>query len=172
MTAPNACRCNTTCNNATSTNPNSSVNSFANVMMFLTITAIVASAVQGLAPKKLLKKLPQPIIMMVLYLIAGVVSRVIAPGPVSFGVKAMVDPTMIQTLFLPVLMCSELFRMNTRAFFIVLWQLLLLIGPGLMLGAALTAVFPYVIMPSRPLFSWNLSMAFGGMLATTDPIAM
>lgn len=158
--------------NATTAGPYSSVNSFANIMMFLTVTAIVSSLVQGVAPKKLLKKVPQPIVVMVLYLIGGVVLRVIIPGPVTYGVRAMVDPIMIQALFLPVLMGSELFRMNTRAFFIVLWQLLLLIGPGLMLGAVLTAVFPYAIMPSRPRFSWNLSMAFGGMLATTDPIAM
>jgi len=145
---------------------------FPNIMMFLVITAIIGALVQGMAPKKLLRAIPQPILLLILYLLAGVIFRVAYPDTVDLAVRSIVDPVMIQTLFLPVLMCSELFRLNTRAFFIVLNQLLLLVGPGVLLGSVLTAIFPYVIMPSRPLFDFNTAMAFGGMLGTTDPIAV
>ena len=148
------------------------VDTFANLMMFLCVTAIVGSMVQGIAPKKLLKSLPQPTIVMILYMIAGVIIRTTNPDQVKVGVESFIDPNAIQALFLPVLMFSELFRLNTRAFFIVMNQLLFLVGPGVVIGAALTALYPLYMMPSRPLFGPYLSMAFGGMLATTDPIAI
>lgn len=145
---------------------------FENLMMYLCTTGIIGATIQGIAPKKLLKNCPQPVVVLILYLIGGVIFKTVNPHQVDEAIRVLVDPNAIQALFLPVLMFSELFRMNTRAFYIVLGQLILLIGPGVLYGAALTGVFSYAIMPSRPLFSWNLSMAFGGMLATTDPIAI
>lgn len=157
--------------NSTSSDANP-INSFENIMMFLCITAIFGALVQGIAPKRVLKAVPQPVVVLIFYLIAGVIFRLTKPRDVDIGIKSIVDPNAVQALFLPVLMFSELFRLNTRAFFIVMNQLLLLVGPGVIFGAALTALFPYAIMPSRPLFDINLSMAFGAMLATTDPIAI
>jgi NhaP-type Na+/H+ or K+/H+ antiporter len=159
-------------NGSTNSTSTGEVNSFQNLMMFLCITALFGALVQGVAPKKLLKNVPQPIVIMVFYMIAGIIFKVARPAEVEEGVRAFVDPVAIQALFLPVLMFSELFRLNTRAFYIVLYQLLMLVGPGVVIGALLTAVFPYAMMPSRPFFDFNLSMAFGGMLATTDPIAI
>jgi NhaP-type Na+/H+ or K+/H+ antiporter len=172
MTTPSPSSSNVTNLNSNSTNLTDPPYQFQDLMMYLCTTGIIGATIQGIAPKKLLKNCPQPVVILIFYLIGGVIFKSINPQQVDEAIHDLVDPNAIQALFLPVLMFSELFRMNTRAFYIVLKQLLLLIGPGVLYGAALTGVFSYAIMPSRPLFSWNLSMAFGGMLATTDPIAI
>ena len=141
---------------------------FAPHMVFLTSTSLVGLLIQGLAPRPLLRAVPQPVVLLMVFVIIGVVVQLLDPSGVAQGLNNAVDPDAIQALFLPVLMFSELFRMNTRAFFIVLNQLLLLIGPGVVLGAFLIGLFPWWIMPSRPLFSFELAMSFGAMLSTVS----
>lgn len=153
-------------------NCTSPATSFEALTIFLASTSLVGLLIQGLAPRRLLKAVPQPVVLLVVYIVIGVVLRIVDPQGVENGLDAAIDPEAIQALFLPILMFSELFRLNARAFFVVLNQLLLLIGPGVVLGAFLTALFPWQIMPSRPRFSFQLAMSFGAMLSTTDPIAI
>ena len=41
---------------------------FSSLMTFLCVTAIVGALIQGLAPRKLLKAIPQPILVMILFM--------------------------------------------------------------------------------------------------------
>eukprot|EP01035_Chromulina_nebulosa_P017394 gene17394-22943_t len=45
-----------------------------------------------------------------------------------------------------------------------------LAGPGVLIGAALMAVFTKLILPYK--WSWNLSFVFGSILSATDPVAV
>lgn len=49
-------------------------------------------------------------------------------------------------------------------------QVLLLAGPGVIVGAALTAVFVKYAFPYH--WSWLESLLFGAMLSATDPVAV
>ncbi|KAH9248559.1 hypothetical protein BASA81_013743 [Batrachochytrium salamandrivorans] len=149
------------------------ISQFSSVMTFLCCTAILGALIQGLAPRYVLKRIPHPTIVMIIFMLFGIIIRfTLTSAEVDFSVQHYIDPLMIQTLFLPLLMVAELFRMNTRAFFISLGQLVLLAGPGVVVCTLLLAVFPMYIMPSRPAFDFYLAMAFGGMLSTTDPVAI
>lgn len=48
--------------------------------------------------------------------------------------------------------------------------MLLLAGPGVVVGAALTAVFAKYAFPYH--WSWLESLLFGAMLSATDPVAV
>ena len=48
--------------------------------------------------------------------------------------------------------------------------MLLLAGPGVVVGAALTAVFARYAFPYH--WSWLESLLFGAMLSATDPVAV
>jgi NhaP-type Na+/H+ or K+/H+ antiporter len=142
---------------------------FNQVLVFLSMATMLGAIIQGAAPKLLMRKLPQPVILMTLFVFGGVA---FGTQPFSTELVRTIDPIAIQALFLPPLMFAELFRMNIQNFRVVFWQLVWLVGPGVVIGAALTALFPWIIMPSTPKFSFYLSVAFGGMLSTTDPIAV
>ena len=49
-------------------------------------------------------------------------------------------------------------------------QVLLLAGPGVVVGAALTAVFVKYAFPYH--WTWLESLLFGAMLSATDPVAV
>ena len=49
-------------------------------------------------------------------------------------------------------------------------QVLLLAGPGVALGTALTAVFAKFALPYG--WTWIESLLFGAMLSATDPVAV
>ena len=49
-------------------------------------------------------------------------------------------------------------------------QVLLLAGPGVVIGTALTAVFVKYVFPYD--WSWVQSLLFGAMLSATDPVAV
>ncbi len=49
-------------------------------------------------------------------------------------------------------------------------QVLLLAGPGVVIGTALTAVFVKYVFPYN--WTWLESLLFGAMLSATDPVAV
>lgn len=50
------------------------------------------------------------------------------------------------------------------------WQAVILAGPGVIIGAALTGVIAKYMLPYS--WNWNLSMTFGSILSATDPVAV
>lgn len=51
-----------------------------------------------------------------------------------------------------------------------LFQSFLLAGPGVVIGAYLTGLLVYAIIPYN--WSWNLCMTFGAIMSATDPVAV
>ena len=49
-------------------------------------------------------------------------------------------------------------------------QVLLLAGPGVVIGGGLTAVFVHYVFPYN--WTWMESFLFGSILAATDPVAV
>lgn len=49
-------------------------------------------------------------------------------------------------------------------------QVLLLAGPGVVIGTALTALFVHYAFPYH--WTWEESLLFGAMLSATDPVAV
>lgn len=49
-------------------------------------------------------------------------------------------------------------------------QVLLLAGPGVVIGTALTALFVQYAFPYN--WTWTESLLFGAMLSATDPVAV
>ena len=49
-------------------------------------------------------------------------------------------------------------------------QVLLLAGPGVVMGTALTALFVQYAFPYN--WTWTESLLFGAMLSATDPVAV
>jgi NhaP-type Na+/H+ or K+/H+ antiporter len=135
---------------------------FETIVIFCVISSIVAALVQGFFPKQLLRVLPQPVILMIIYIVVGC----IAGQPFSVEIEAEI----ILTIFLPPLLTNEAIKIKTTPFYKSFVGLMWLIGPALFAGAAIVAVYPYAFFPAQYRFSFNLSMAVGGMIATTDPM--
>jgi len=81
-----------------------------------------------------------------------------------------ISPEGIQLLFLPPLIFSEMFKTNAYVFTGVLFQTCILAFAGVCVATVLTALFPLYILPES--WSWYLSIAFGGTLSATDPVAV
>jgi len=147
--------------------------SFSGVISFVITTIIIASLIQGMCPTPVLRLFPTPIILLLIYIVVGIVAASSAVVP-DFAIIAStpLEPQAIQTIFLPPLIFSELFKMNLQTFQSVFPQVLWLIGPCVVFGAFITGIFTLYLMPSAPHFSTYVSFAFGGMLATTDPISV
>jgi NhaP-type Na+/H+ or K+/H+ antiporter len=81
-----------------------------------------------------------------------------------------IDPHLMLYIFLPALLFGDAMHLNVHLFYRTFWQCMLLASPGVMLGTGLTALCAKFILPYN--WSWSLSLAFGSILAATDPVAV
>lgn len=88
----------------------------------------------------------------------------------SMDMWAAIDGHLLLFIFLPILLFGDAIGLNAHLFKNTFWQGLLLACPGVVFGAVLTGLFAYHVLPYG--WSWNLSMAFGSILAATDPVAV
>lgn len=72
--------------------------------------------------------------------------------------------------FLPVLIFASGLSTNMHIFFKVISQCIILAGPGVGIGALLTAIVTRFIFSHH--WDWNVSMLFGSILSATDPVAV
>ncbi|CAM9175603.1 unnamed protein product [Ectocarpus sp. 12 AP-2014] len=88
------------------------------------------------------------------------------------GIEAWIhmDPRILQIVFFPILIFVSAFNAQFHILERRLGQIIFLAGPGVILGAGLTAVFMKFVLPYD--WDWNLSMVFGSMVAATDPVAV
>lgn len=80
------------------------------------------------------------------------------------------DADLILFLFLPPLLFGEAMHLNWHHVKGTFWQCVLLAGPGVLLGAALTAAFIKYLLPFE--WSWLLCLVFGSIVTATDPVAV
>lgn len=89
---------------------------------------------------------------------------------ISVSMWQAVDPHLIFYIFLPALIFAEAMRLNIKLAMNLCCQVLLLAVSGVTMGAGLTAVFCYYILPYG--WSWATCLVFGSILAATDPVAV
>ena len=77
---------------------------------------------------------------------------------------------LILYVFLPALIFADTMTINVHLFKKSFVQAVLLAGPGLALGAFLTALVGKYVFPYS--WSWAVSMTLGSILAATDPVAV
>jgi NhaP-type Na+/H+ or K+/H+ antiporter len=148
---------------------------FSDAVIAVTVALTVASIIDGAAPRALKKIFPPPILTFILVVIVALIALSINKSNGFFKTISAnsVDSDILQTVYLPPLLFSDVMRLNIRTFYRSFWPVCWLIFPGVIGGAALTAVFPLYLMPSGPpFFTAYEAFAFGGALSTTDPIAV
>lgn len=81
-----------------------------------------------------------------------------------------IEPNFFLSLLLPLIIYSAAISMHWHTLRRCLLQVLLLAGPGVVIGTALTAVFVKYVFPYN--WTWLESLLFGAMLSATDPVAV
>ncbi|KAA6417826.1 MAG: salt overly sensitive 1 [Trebouxia sp. A1-2] len=81
-----------------------------------------------------------------------------------------IEPNFFLSLLLPLIIYAAAISMHWHTLRRCLWQVLLLAGPGVVIGTALTAVFVKYVFPYN--WTWLESLLFGAMLSATDPVAV
>lgn len=81
-----------------------------------------------------------------------------------------ISPHLLFYVFLPVLVFGDAFKLNGHLVKHMLPRILLLAGPGVVLGTILTGVFTYYVLPWG--WDWCFSLLLGSILSATDPVAV
>eukprot|EP00755_Sulcionema_specki_P019112 Sspe_Gene.68610::Locus_40452_Transcript_2_3_Confidence_0.333_Length_3791::g.68610::m.68610 len=84
---------------------------------------------------------------------------------------ADMDPHLILYIFLPVLIFESAFAMEIPVFKKVVWQCVIMAGPGLMIAATLTGLVAKIAFTDYP-WSFPACLLFGTVLSATDPVAV
>lgn len=80
-----------------------------------------------------------------------------------------IDAELLLFVFLPPLIFGEAMSLNWYHAKGALIQSMILAGPGVLIGAALTGCLAKGFFPT---WGWNLAMTFGAILSATDPVAV
>jgi len=80
------------------------------------------------------------------------------------------DPHLILFIFLPPLIFGEAMSLNVSQVKRCFSQCVMLAGPGVIIGAALTALVGRYVFPYG--WDWSAAMLFGSILSATDPVAV
>ncbi|KAH9254845.1 hypothetical protein BASA81_007095 [Batrachochytrium salamandrivorans] len=157
--------------NGTEYSFNVDVSSLNTIMASLVIVSLFSAL-----PKRLLDSIPVVYVMLLVVMVFTIL--LIGMGvdlEYFFGslYVSKANSQFLQALYLPPLIFSEVFKLNLPTFQRTFWQVIWLILPGVVFGAALTALYVMYLMPSgQPYFSLYEAMCFGGALSATDPIAV
>eukprot|EP01064_Diplonema_japonicum_P003192 TRINITY_DN12092_c0_g1_i1.p1 TRINITY_DN12092_c0_g1~~TRINITY_DN12092_c0_g1_i1.p1 ORF type:complete len:1372 (+),score=173.86 TRINITY_DN12092_c0_g1_i1:419-4534(+) len=84
---------------------------------------------------------------------------------------AFMNPHMIFYIFLPVLIFESAFAMEIPVFKKVVWQCILLAGPGLIVASTITGLVAHTVFTD---YNWTFPacLLFGTILSATDPVAV
>jgi NhaP-type Na+/H+ or K+/H+ antiporter len=88
----------------------------------------------------------------------------------SIRMWSNIDPHLLLYAFVPALLFGDAMALNTHIFFKCLVQCLILAGPGVLFGTAITGICAKYILPYE--WDWQLCMVFGSILSATDPVAV
>lgn len=120
-------------------------------------------------------KVPYTPTLLLLGVLAAVIKR-FALSPEASRIFASLDEWenieghLVLLVFLPPLLFVDTIHLEWHRTYRCLGQCILLAGPGVLLSAGLTAVYVRFVLPYD--WDWNLALAFGSVLAATDPVAV
>ncbi|KAL7518874.1 hypothetical protein ACHAWX_003679 [Stephanocyclus meneghinianus] len=81
-----------------------------------------------------------------------------------------INGQLILLIFLPGLIFLDSYTIDVHLFFQAFWQLMTFAFPMVLFGTFLTAIVGKFMFPFN--WSWDLSMTFGAILSSTDPISV
>ncbi|XP_076900354.1 sodium/hydrogen exchanger 7-like [Bidens hawaiensis] len=147
------------------------VDSAINSVLFVGISLVV-----GVASRHILKgtRVPYTAALLVIGIAMGSLEYGSGHGlgKVGDGIRtwANINPDLLLAVFLPALLFESAFTMDVHQIKKCMAQMLLLVGPGVLvstflLGSAFKLMFPYN-------WSWKTSLLLGGLLGATDPVAV
>jgi NhaP-type Na+/H+ or K+/H+ antiporter len=132
--------------------------------------------------RRLLRRVPLPYtcILLIWGLIFGIIQNAVGDGNgyhymyQGFEYWHAMSPTLVLGVFLPILIFASGFSLDWHTVKRLKWQVLLLAGPGVIVGTILTAVvFKYVVPASViPDINWNEALLYGAIFSATDPVAV
>ncbi|XP_039393785.1 sodium/hydrogen exchanger 10-like isoform X5 [Mauremys reevesii] len=136
---------------------------------FIVLLVFVSCAVGALL-RTILKKshIPIIIILSLIGVLLGVVGYFVKEFRVLIEYIAEIDPILFLHMFTPVIIFTAAFEMDFYIFRKSFWQIFLLSVPGFLLNCTLIGVLTYKI--NKYNWNWLISMLFGVIVGTTDPI--
>ncbi|CAJ1966686.1 unnamed protein product [Cylindrotheca closterium] len=119
------------------------------------------------------KALPYTAVMFLIGTIMGIATEFLGSyDHVGQSIRLWIgiNSEVLLLVFLPGLLFRDAMSQNVHLFWHSLYQLLIFAFPMVLAGTVLTALVAYYIFP----YNWpfNLAMAFGAILAATDPVAV
>lgn len=88
----------------------------------------------------------------------------------SVAMWKAINPHLLFYVFLPALVFSEAMRLNKQLVKSCFWQILLLAGPGVLIGTAMLGTFSHYVLPYG--WDWPICLVIGSILSATDPVAV
>ena len=136
------------------------------------IIFIFLSCILGAITRQIMKhwSVPYTVVLIILGIIIGTISRSY-PEVQQYTRLATADPELILTIFLPVILFESAFVMDIHVFGKVIWQVLILAGPGTILAIGMTGVMARYVF-NYNWASWYQYMLFGTIVSATDPVAI
>ncbi len=115
-------------------------------------------------------RIPYSVIMFLCGVVLGCLSLIWpAAFEDNFGLLSGVDPLLLFNVFLPILIFEGSYGMKAHAFRRVMFQAIMLAGPGVVLNALLFAPMVKLLYPE---WNWWLVMVMASLLSATDPVAV
>ncbi|CAM4584205.1 unnamed protein product [Caretta caretta] len=136
---------------------------------FVVLLVFVSCAVGALL-RTILKESNIPIIVILCLfgILLGLLGYFIKEFSILTEYIAEIDPLLFLHMFTPVIIFTAAFEMDFYIFRKSFWQILLLSVPGFLLNCTLIGWLTYKI--NKYNWNWHVSMLFGIILSTTDPI--
>jgi NhaP-type Na+/H+ or K+/H+ antiporter len=142
-------------------------------MIFLFVATFLGAVTQYYL-KRYAPSLPYTAIMLVEGILLSIVHDATKHGlgtlSVSIEMWVQIPPRLLLYVFLPALVFPDAMKLNFFMAKRCMWEIVVLAGPGVLLGAYLTAQVAFYLLP----YGWSFSfcMAFGTILSATDPVAV
>lgn len=119
-------------------------------------------------------KIPYTALLLIWGIVLGVSLETFASKwpllPAGARLWEAIDPNLLLAGFLPILLFAGAFALEWHVVRRLLPSSLLLAGPGVIVGAGITAALVKVSFPHD--WSWGKCLLFGAMFSATDPVAV
>ncbi|MFR9653042.1 MAG: sodium:proton antiporter [Rikenellaceae bacterium] len=153
-----------------------------NIEIYAPLIFILGSIMVGAILKLFLKRInvPYTVGLFALGIILGTLNHqgIFTAGGVmdaTLATAKSINPDLILNLFLPILIFSAAYGLDTHVFKKTLFNATLLSVPGLVVSMALTAVLMMGVSSFAPAYSgwtWTFALMFGALISATDPVAV
>ncbi|XP_026506636.1 sodium/hydrogen exchanger 10-like [Terrapene carolina triunguis] len=134
------------------------------------VLLVFVSCALGALLRIILKEsnIPINVILCLTGVLLGVVGYFVKEFTILTEYIAKIDPILFLHMFTPAIIFTAAFEMDFYIFRKSFWQILLLSVPGFLLNFTLIGCLTYKINEYN--WNWHVSMLFGIILSTTDPI--